>query len=128
MPHTVLVVEDEAAVRLLTRKVLEKGGFRVYSAQDGLDALEVARSIDGPIDLILTDVVMPGMNGRELVRQLAPLRPEMRILYMSGYSEDAIAQHGVLHPGAGFLEKPFTPGVLTRRVREILAIDQPASG
>ena len=119
--QTILVVEDEAAVRALTRKVLERSGYKVYVAEDGYEALEISRELDGPIDLIVTDVVMPGINGRELVNRLLPERPDTKILYMSGYSEDAITDHGVLHPGAAFLEKPFTPDVLARKVREVLA-------
>src|SRR5881396_2639989 len=113
--ETILLVEDEHLVRLLARKVLERAGYRVLVAAGGAEALELAERYAGPIHLLLTDVVMPGMNGRALMRRLAPLRPDLRVLYMSGYADEAVAQHGVLDPGTAFLQKPFTPGGLADR-------------
>ena len=89
-------------------------------AASGAEALALAERHEGPIHLLLTDVVMPEMNGRELARHLASLRPEVRVLYMSGYADEAIARHGVLDPGTAFLQKPFTPDGLARKVREVL--------
>src|SRR5438046_1497274 len=118
--ETILLVEDEHLVRLLARKVLERAGYRVLVAAGGAEALDLAERYAGPIHLLLTDVVMPGMNGRELIRRLAPLRPDLRVLYMSGYADEAVAQHGVLDPGTAFLQKPFTPGGLADKVRGVL--------
>ncbi len=118
--ETVLLVEDEEMVRRMTRGMLEMNGYRVIEASNGLEALMVCERHDGPIDLLLTDVVMPQMSGRELADRLATAHPEMRVLYMSGYTDDAIVQHGVLEAGTAFLEKPFTPQVLARKVRGVL--------
>jgi two-component system cell cycle sensor histidine kinase/response regulator CckA len=117
---TVLLVEDEESVRTLVEKVLERKGYRVLLAGNGREALELAAAYDDEIDLLITDVVMPEVGGRELARRIELDRPGIRILYMSGYSEEAVAQHGVLEPGTDFLEKPFTPEVLIERVRLIL--------
>jgi two-component system, cell cycle sensor histidine kinase and response regulator CckA len=117
---TILIAEDEAAVRSLTRKILERHGYRVYAASDGLEALQIARNLSEPIDLLLTDVVMPRLSGRELANRLLPERPGIKVLFMSGYSEEAIAHHGVLGPGTAFLEKPFTPDGLARKVRDVM--------
>ena len=118
--ETVLLVEDAASVRMVTRQVLERFGYAVLEAPEGDTALRLATKHHGPIHLLLTDVVMPGISGRELARQLAPLRPEMKVLYASGYANDAIIQHGILEPGIAYLQKPFTPETLARRVREVL--------
>jgi two-component system cell cycle sensor histidine kinase/response regulator CckA len=118
--ETVLLVEDEAAVRVLVRRVLDRNGYRVLEAGSGMDALQLLQSHSEPIHLLLTDVVMPGMSGRELADRLAPEYPEMHILYMSGYTDEAIVHHGVLDAGIALIEKPFTPEVLLRQVREIL--------
>jgi PAS domain S-box-containing protein len=118
--ETVLVVEDQEPVRRLTRKVLEMQGYAVLAAADGLEALRVAEHHAGTIHILVTDLVMPGMNGREVGRQLTAGRPDMRVLYLSGYADDAIGRHGVLEPGLAFLQKPFTPETLARRVREVL--------
>ncbi|MEO8619558.1 MAG: two-component regulator propeller domain-containing protein [bacterium] len=117
---TVLLVEDEDAVRRLVSRVLTKAGYAVLTAPCGEVALDVARDHTGPIDLLLTDVVMPGMSGGELAKQLMPLRPEMRLLYASGYTEDAMVRHGVSSAQTTLLEKPFTPEALLRSVREVL--------
>ena len=118
---TILLVEDEQGVRELAREILEINGYTVLEAVSPGDALLIAERHTGPIRLILTDVVMPHMSGRELVERLLPLRPDMRVLYMSGYTDDAIANHGILHPGTRLLEKPFTPDALVRKIHEALA-------
>jgi CheY-like chemotaxis protein len=118
--ETVLLVEDEDMVRRMTREVLEGAGYRVLEASSGFEALRVSTGHNGRLDLLLTDVVMPGMSGRELSERLAPVRPAMKVLYMSGHTDDAIFHHGVTQAGTGFLQKPFTPDALERRVRELL--------
>ncbi len=118
--ETILLVEDEPSVRRLTRMALESRGYNVLDAASGEAALELSREHGGPVDLLLTDVVMPGMNGRVLAARLVALRPGTRVLYMSGYTDDAIAGHGVLDPGTEFLQKPFTPADVARKVRAVL--------
>jgi signal transduction histidine kinase/ligand-binding sensor domain-containing protein/ActR/RegA family two-component response regulator len=122
---TVLLVEDEDAVRRLASRVLSRSGYTVITAEHGEAALEVAARHVGAIDLLLTDIVMPGMSGRELAERLLPLHPGMRLLYASGYTEDAIIRHGVSSQETAFLEKPFTPTALLRKVREVLEEQQP---
>jgi len=117
---TILLVEDERLVRVLARKVLEQAGYRVLVAEGGAQALELARGHNGVIDLLVTDVVMPEMSGREVMRRLLQERPAVRVLYMSGYSDEAVAQHGVLDVGTSFIAKPFTPTTLAAKVREVL--------
>src|SRR2546425_2677178 len=118
--ETLLVAEDEQLVRLLARKILEHAGYAVLVASGGPDALRLAGQHRGPIDLLLTDVVMPEMSGRELMHRLAGHRPEMRVLYMSGYADEAVERHGVLDPGTAVIQKPFTPHGLARHGREVL--------
>jgi two-component system, cell cycle sensor histidine kinase and response regulator CckA len=118
--ETLLVVEDEAAVRELAVQVLESCGYRVLEARNGLEALRIGEQHDGPIHLLLTDVVMPEMNGKELANRLQSQRPAMRVLYMSGYADDTIIRHGVLAAGTSFLSKPLTLENLTQRVRAVL--------
>ncbi len=118
--ETILVVEDEARVRRLIADVLAGRGYHVLEAPRGPDALRIAQRHKGPIHLALVDVVMPEMSGPELIRQIAPARPEMRVLYISGYTEEAIVQHHIPESGAAFLQKPFLPDALTRKVRELL--------
>jgi CheY-like chemotaxis protein len=118
--ETVLLVEDEIAVRVLVRRVLDRAGYRVFEAASGPDALALLERIDTPIDILLTDVVMPGMSGRVLADQLCARFPTLRVLFMSGYTDEAIVHHGVLDPGVAFLEKPFTPDILLLRLREVL--------
>ncbi len=118
--ETVLLVEDEELVRQLTREILRRNGYRVLEAGDGIAALATLREHAGPIHLLLTDVVMPRMSGHELVELARPIRPDMRILYVSGYSEEAIARQGQLTVGIELLSKPFTPGVLTAKIRQLL--------
>ncbi len=118
--ETVLVVEDEPVVRVLARKVLRQGGYTVIEAANGVEALEIAGQHAGDIDLLLTDVVMPDMSGRELMRKLSPRLPRLKVLYMSGYADEAIVHHGVLDPGTAFIQKPFMPEGLARKVRQVL--------
>jgi CheY-like chemotaxis protein len=118
--ETVLVVEDEPPLRELAARILTAAGYAVLQAANGPDALALLADRPGPVDLVFTDVVMPGMNGRELVARLSVLRPAMRVLYTSGYTEDAILRHGVLDDPRRFLSKPYTPSVLRRRIREAL--------
>jgi signal transduction histidine kinase len=122
----VLVVEDEEIVRELAREILEMGGYTVLEARHGVDALRVAENCPGKIDLLLTDVVMPQMNGRELVEKLCPLRPGMRVMYMSGYTGDVLDRLSLSAPGALFVQKPFTPQGLLMRAKEALAGPPPA--
>ncbi len=118
--ETVLVVEDQSDVRGLVSKTLAESGYEVFEAPDGEEALELAESYPRRIHLMVTDVVMPRMSGRQLAERLALSRPDMRVLYMSGYTENAIAQHGVVEEGIAFLAKPFTSETLARKVREVL--------
>jgi PAS domain S-box-containing protein len=118
--ETVLVVEDEPAVLTLSRRALEAQGYVVLAASDPLAALRVVEHHGGTIHLLLTDVVMPGLSGRELADRLTAQRPGMRVLYMSGYPGDAVVQHGTLPSGSAFLQKPFSPDGLARKVRDVL--------
>jgi CheY-like chemotaxis protein len=118
--EVILLAEDEDNIRDPAREVLESRGYTVLEARDALQALEVSRGWSGPIHLLVSDVVMPGMNGGQLAAALDQERPGTHVLFISGYSEDTIAQHGVLHAGRSFLQKPFPPSVLLRTVREIL--------
>jgi CheY-like chemotaxis protein len=118
--ETVLLVEDESMVRSMTREVLEESGYRVIDATNGNEAITICRLHAGPIHLMLTDVVMPGVSGRELADSLCQLRPHMRVLYMSGYTDDAVVHQGVLDDGVAFIEKPFMPDALIRKVRQVL--------
>jgi len=118
--ETVLLVEDEESVRQLVRETLASKGYEVMEAENGEDGVAIAARHNGKIDLVITDVVMPGMGGRELVKQLAQTRPETKVLYLSGYTEDAIVSEGTIETGAAFLQKPFTLQNLSRKVREVL--------
>jgi two-component system, cell cycle sensor histidine kinase and response regulator CckA len=123
--ETILLVEDEDGVRALARQILQKRGYTVLEARHGGEALLICERHPQPVHLLLTDVVLSQMSGRELAQRLLPLRPEMKVLYMSGYSEEAIVQHGVLDPGTSFLQKPFSTESLIGKVREVL--DAPRS-
>jgi signal transduction histidine kinase/ActR/RegA family two-component response regulator len=118
--ESILLVEDAQPLRKLAQTFLEAAGFRVWSAGSGEEALEVAAGSGVNFDLLLTDVVMPGMNGRVLAEQLLPRQPGMRVLYMSGYTDSFIAGHGVLEPGTYLVHKPFTEEELIRKAREVL--------
>ena len=117
--ETILLVEDEEGVRRLVRTLLRRHGYTVLEAQNGGEALLICEQYAKGIDLVLTDVVMPHLNGPKLFARLHPMRPDMRVLYMSGYIDHAF-QDGVVEPGIAFLQKPITPGVLGRRVRQVL--------
>jgi two-component system, cell cycle sensor histidine kinase and response regulator CckA len=118
--ETVLLVEDAGALRKLTHSLLEQNGYRVFTAESGVEALKILEKVHEPIHLLLTDVVMPGMNGRALAEHLVLERPGLKVLYMSGYTQSAVAEHGVLEPGTHLLHKPFTEESLLRKVREVL--------
>ena len=118
--ETVLLAEDDEMIRALVQKVLKANGYTTLVAESGPAALRLAGQHDGRIHLLMTDVVMPGMNGREVAERLAPAHAGIEVLYLSGYTDDAIVHHGVLEPGIAFLQKPFTPAVLVRKVREVL--------
>ena len=126
--ETILLVEDAESLRKLTRSFLESHGFRVLVAQNGEEAIQVEARHSGKIDLLLTDVVMPGMNGRVLSERLLPKQPGIRILYMSGYTDSFIAGHGVLDRGTALLNKPFTEEALIGKVREVLDKESPHGG
>ena len=118
--ETLLVVEDEGVVRNLVRKRLQRDGYTVLEANHGEEALRIAIRYEGTIDLMVTDVVLPNMSGRQLAERMATIRSDTRVLYMSGYADSAIVQHGVLDPGIAFLRKPFTLDALASKVREVL--------
>ncbi|MFC1974964.1 response regulator [Chloroflexota bacterium] len=118
--ETILLVEDAEMVRNLVEKILSESGYTVLMASNGAEALRLCREYTGPIHLLLTDVVMPGMSGHELAEQVALLRPEIKTLYMSGHTDDTIVHHGLLEPGIAFLQKPFSTTGLTHKLREVL--------
>ncbi len=126
--ETILVVEDDDAVRRMTREFLKIGGYTVLEARSGADAIQFMERREQRIDLVLTDVLMPGMKGRELVERLAKLRSGLRVLYMSAYTEDAAINIGVLSPGTAFIEKPFSPDELAHKVREVLSASENGVG
>jgi two-component system cell cycle sensor histidine kinase/response regulator CckA len=118
--ETILLVEDEESVRKLALRILERQGYKVLSARDGDEALLICEQFKDPIHLMLTDVVMPGMSGHELAKRLKSSYPKMKVLYMSGYTDDKIVLHGVLVEGVNYIQKPFTVDALTKKVREVL--------
>jgi CheY-like chemotaxis protein len=121
--ETILVVEDDPAVRSLASRLLQRWGYRVLVAPGGPEALEISRAEAEPIDLLLTDVVMPRMGGREVANQLSMERPGLKVLYMSGYTDNAVLNNGILEKEVAFIQKPFTPGALTEKVRDVLEGD-----
>ncbi|OGP91325.1 MAG: hypothetical protein A2156_16300 [Deltaproteobacteria bacterium RBG_16_48_10] len=121
--ETILIVEDEEEVRKLTAKILERQGYRILETFNGDDALLACERHKSPIHLMLADIIMPGMSGSELAKLLKPLYPEIKILYMSGYTDNAIVRHGVLEKGVNYIQKPFTMEGLARKVREVLDKD-----
>jgi two-component system, cell cycle sensor histidine kinase and response regulator CckA len=118
--ETILLVENAEPLRTLAKEFLKGGGYAVLEAENGKEALRIASAFGGTIHLLLTDVIMPGMGGKQLAMHLSGLRPETRVLYMSGYPNDGIVQSGILASGVVLLEKPFTREILLRRVRQIL--------
>ncbi len=126
--ETILLVEDEELLRTPIREILERQGYSVLEASHGEEALGVARQYPGPINLLLSDIVMPGMNGRDLAGQLSRIRPDLKVLFMSGYTHNAIVHHGVLEEGLAFLEKPFTPEALAVKIRQVLRSLPPFMG
>jgi CheY-like chemotaxis protein len=121
--ETVLLVEDEKGVRELAREYLEMSGYTVIEAENGYTALELAAMHAGEIHLLMTDVVMPGISGRELADRVTQIRPGTKILYMSGYTDQAVVHHGILETDAVLLQKPFTAATLAAKLREILAAE-----
>ena len=117
--ETILLVEDEASIKEVAKEILETQGYRVLEASSE-DALTISQEFQGKIDLLLTDVVMPKMNGRELAELLSNQRLDLRVLYMSGYTDNVIIHHGILKPHIAFLQKPFTSQTLTEKVRAVL--------
>jgi PAS domain S-box-containing protein len=118
--ETVLLVEDEEVLRNLGRRVLELGGYTVLVARDGIEALRLCEGLDSPVDLVVTDVVMPRMGGRQLAERVAALYPSAKVLYMSGYTDDVVVRNGVSEAKMSFLQKPYSPSALLRHVREVL--------
>jgi len=118
--ETVLLVEDESAVRNLASAILRRDGYVVLEARSGEQALEISRDYAARIDALITDVVMPHMSGRQLAETIQATRRDIKVLYISGYTDDVISHHGVLEPGAAFLQKPFSPGQFARTVHELL--------
>jgi two-component system cell cycle sensor histidine kinase/response regulator CckA len=121
--ETILLVEDEDVVRGLARKILEHAGYNVIEAMRGEEAIRLCAEGAQSIDLLLTDVVMPGISGKEVADRLSELLPGLKVLFMSGYTDEAIVHHGVLDSNVEFIEKPFTPAALAKRVRNVLDLN-----
>ena len=126
--ETVLLVEDNDAVRIAGQRALEAYGYRVLIAEDASTGTRLAREAAGPIHLLVTDVVMPGTSGRVLAEQMQSAYPDLKVLFVSGYTDDAVVRHGVLQRGTHFLQKPYAGATLVRKVREVLAARGPEKG
>jgi CheY-like chemotaxis protein len=126
--ETILLVEDDENVRDLARNVLQSHGYTILEARNGQEALLVSKHHPGPMHLLLTDVVMPGISGEQLAKLLTQARPDLKTLFMSGYTNNSIMQRGVLEPGIAFLQKPFSPTDLAGQVRQVLDTPQQPSG
>jgi CheY-like chemotaxis protein len=122
--ETVLLVEDDEQVRAVNCTILRRSGYRLLEAASGDEALVVCEKFGAPIDLLLTDVIMPRMSGRELADRMRSMQPGLKVLFLSGYTRDIIAQHGVLESGVAFLEKPVAPAALLRKVQAVLSQDR----
>jgi CheY-like chemotaxis protein len=118
--ETILIVEDDDGVRALTRLIVQGSGYMVLESHDGVEAVRLAEEHGGRIDLLMTDVVMPKMNGREVAGRVLELHPEVKVLFLSGYTDDAVVRHGILHETVNFLQKPFSPSSLAMKIRTIL--------
>jgi CheY-like chemotaxis protein len=118
--ETVLLVEDDEGVRVLTSMILSANGYQVLLAQDAAAAERLSEKHAGAIHLLLTDIIIPGTSGRELAKRITKQHPDTRVLYMSGYTDNVLAQGGILEPGVAFLQKPFTPAALVQKVRDVL--------
>jgi two-component system, cell cycle sensor histidine kinase and response regulator CckA len=118
--ETLLIVENESAIRNLLQMALRRSGYTVLAAESGHEALELVRNHAGAIHLLITDVMMPDMDGPELVRQLSAIRPDTRALFMSGYMDDSLADRAILSANTNFIQKPFSPTTIAQKVREIL--------
>jgi two-component system cell cycle sensor histidine kinase/response regulator CckA len=125
---TVLLVEDDESLRELIREILQANGYEVLEAEDPMKAIETVERHQGPIHLLLTDILMPGMNGPVLAQRVRDRRPDVRVLYMSGHTEDSVAQSGLVEPGALLISKPFTQESLARKLREALGPRSPEQG
>jgi CheY-like chemotaxis protein len=125
---TILLVEDEDSLRELSHRLLEGMGYTVIQAANGADAIRIAGQLTGPIDLLITDVVMPGISGRELAELLVANRSQMKVLYVSGHTDDVIVHHAILKPGVAFLQKPFTRDGLAKKIQEVLGAADGADG
>jgi DNA-binding NtrC family response regulator len=117
--ETILVVEDEEGVRSLIHLALASSGYKVLETEGAKSALATCAKYDGPIHLLLTDVVMPQMSGPRVAEQIAAMRPDIKVLYMSGYTDDAVVRHGVLSQDMPFIQKPFSPAALRKKIREV---------
>jgi CheY-like chemotaxis protein len=118
--ETVMVVEDEESIRRMTTHGLRSQGYNVIQAGDGVEALAVLHRHGGTVDLLVTDVVMPRMDGRALAEAMKVMFPRLKVLYTSGYTDDAVVRHGILQSEVAFLSKPYTPMTLLRRIRQVL--------
>jgi len=118
--ETILLVDDQQEVRAIAKTMLSRHGYHVIEADSGVAALELLKSEDPHIDVLLTDVIMPVLGGQELARQVRALRPDVRVLFASGYTDDVLVQQGGLQPGAEWIQKPYTKDALVRKVRAVL--------